>query len=203
MISAPFARAGSLVTDKRPDNFLHIGLAKALFPDARIVHTVREPLDNLLSLWFLHLDPAMAYALDLEDAAHWHGQYRRLMAHWKALWPGDVFDLDYDALVADLRPNVAALLDFLGLGWDEKCLAFHAADNVVKTASAWQVREPLYRRSSGRWRHYARHLGPLRAALAQSSWWMRPLVAASRSPDPPHWRATISAARDLSSPARR
>ncbi|HEX8256355.1 MAG TPA: sulfotransferase [Allosphingosinicella sp.] len=150
-----------LVTDKRPDNFLYIGLIKTLFPAAKIVHTIRDPLDNILSIYFLHLSPDMAYALDLADAAHWYGQYRRLMAHWHALYPGDIYDADYDALVADPRPAIEALLAFCGLPWDEACLSFHAAANVVKTASVWQVREPLYRRSSGRWRHYAAHLGPL------------------------------------------
>ncbi|HEX9932033.1 MAG TPA: sulfotransferase [Allosphingosinicella sp.] len=149
------------VTDKRPDNFLHIGLIKTLFPAAKIVHTVRDPLDNILSIYFLHLGPEMAYALDLADAAHWYGQYRRLMAHWHSLFPGDIYDADYDTLVADPRPAVEALLAFSGLPWDEACLSSHAASNVVKTASVWQVREPLYRRSSGRWRHYAAHLGPL------------------------------------------
>ena len=153
------------VTDKRPDNFLHIGLIKSMFPEARIVHTVRNPLDNVLSVYFLHLDPDMAYALDLEDAAHWHGQYRRLMAHWKQLYPDDILDLDYDALVADPRPHIEALLAFCGLGWDDGCLDFHKADNVVRTASAWQVREPLYRRSSGRWRNYRRHLDAIRDVL--------------------------------------
>lgn len=155
----------ALVTDKRPDNFLHIGLIKAMFPAARIVNTVRHPLDNILSLFFVHLDPGLDYALDLEDAAHWYGQYRRLMAHWKRLYPDDILDLDYDALVAEPRPQIEALLAFCGLDWDEACLAFHEAGNVVKTASAWQVREPLYRRASGRWRHYARHLEPIRGMI--------------------------------------
>jgi tetratricopeptide (TPR) repeat protein len=159
--------AAGLVTDKRPDNFLHIGLIKRLFPDARIVHTVRNPLDNILSLWFLHLTPDMAYALDLDDAAHWHGQYRRLMEHWRSLHGEDIHDLDYDALVAEPRPAVERLLAFLGLGWEDACLAFHEAPGAVRTASVWQVRQPLYTRSSGRWRNYRRHLGRLRAALGE------------------------------------
>jgi len=153
------------VTDKRPDNFLHIGLIKRMFPDARIVHTLRDPLDNVLSIWFLHLDPAMAYALDLADTAHHYREYRRLMAHWKTLYPDDIFDLDYDRLVADPRPAIGDLLGFCGLEWEEACLSFHAATNAVRTASAWQVREPLYRRASGRWRHYERHLDAVRAEL--------------------------------------
>ena len=149
------------VTDKRPDNFLHIGLIKRLFPDARIVHTVREPRDCLLSLFFLHLDPAMAYALDLGDAAHWYGQYRRLMAHWKALYGDDIHDLHYDALVAGPRPVLEDLLGFLGLDWEDGLLGFHTDKEPVRTASVWQVRRPLYTGSSGRWRNYAGHLGPL------------------------------------------
>lgn len=152
------------VTDKRPDNFLHIGLIKAMFPDARIIHTVRDPLDTILSNWFLHLDRSMPQALDLEDMAHWHGQYRRLMAHWSALYP-DIHTVDYDALVAEPRPVIAGLLTACGLDWDEACMDFHTARTAVRTASVWQVRQPLYRRASGRWRNYARHLGRVRAAL--------------------------------------
>jgi tetratricopeptide (TPR) repeat protein len=154
-----------LITDKRPDNFLHIGLIKRLFPEARIVHTVRNPLDNILSLYFLHLDPAMAYAQDLDDSAHWYRQYRRLMAHWRHLYPEEIHELDYDALVADPKPRIEALLGFCGLEWREACLSFHEAGNAVRTASAGQVREPLYRRSSGRWRNYERHLAGLTEAL--------------------------------------
>lgn len=159
------ARPGAtLVTDKRPDNFLHIGLIKAMFPAARIVHTVRDPLDTILSNWFLHLDASMPHALDLEDMAHWHGQYRRLMAHWKALYP-DILDLDYDGLVRDPRPAIEGLLQYLGLDWEEAVLDFHKADTGVRTASVWQVREPLYVRSSGRWRNYEKHLASLLRAL--------------------------------------
>lgn len=160
------ANAGPSVTDKRPDNFLHIGLIKKLFPRAKIVHTVREPLDNLLSLYFLHLDPHMAYALDLADAAHWYGQYRRLMAHWRSVYGDDIFEVDYDALVKQPEPIVRDLLAFLGLEWEPEVLEFNRTDRAVKTASVWQVREPLYARSSGRWRNYEKHLEPLRRALS-------------------------------------
>lgn len=155
---APFARERALITDKRPDNFLHIGLIKTLFPDAKIVHTRRNRLDNLISLHFLHLGPAMPYALDLRDSAHWHCQYERLMNHWKQLYPDDILDVDYDDLVRDPTPVVQRLLAFLGVEWDESVLDFHARESVVKTASVWQVREPLHARSSGRWRHYAEQL---------------------------------------------
>jgi Tfp pilus assembly protein PilF len=163
-IAARFPGA-DVLTDKRPDNFLHIGLIKRLFPHAKIVHTVREPLDNCLSVYFLHLSAAMPYAHELEDIAHWHRQYRRLMAHWKSLYGDDIHDLHYDALVADPRPAIERVLAHVGLDWHEGCLEFHRTPSVIATPSAWQVRRPLYRQSSGRWRHYERHLGALRAAL--------------------------------------
>ena len=161
----PFGREGALVTDKRPDNFLHIGFIKTLFANAKIVHTRRNRLDTLLSLYFLHLDPGMAYALDLADAAHWHWEHERLMAHWKRLYPNDIFEVDYDSLVRDPDPLVRELLSFLGLDWEESVLQFHRRSGAVKTASVWQVREPLHARSSGRWRNYESQLeaalGPL------------------------------------------
>jgi tetratricopeptide (TPR) repeat protein len=156
------------VTDKRPDNFLYLGLIKSLFPDARIVHTQRDVLDNCLAVFFLHLGPSMPYALELRHIAHWHGQYVRLMAHWKSIYGDDIHDVSYDELVVRPRPVIERLLAFCGLDWNDACLAFHTTKTVVRTPSAWQVREPLYTRSSGRWRHYESHLRDLRGALARN-----------------------------------
>jgi hypothetical protein len=136
-----------------------------MFPEARIVHTRRHPLDNLLSIYFLHFTHEVDYGLSLADSAHWYGQYSRLMEHWKSLYPGDIFDFDYDEAVRDPRREVAALLDFCGLDWEEACLASSSTSSAVRTASAWQVRQPLHSRSSGRWRNYERHLSEARRAL--------------------------------------
>jgi tetratricopeptide (TPR) repeat protein len=155
----------AFVTDKRPDNYVYIGLIKLLFPDAKIVHTTRNALDNCLSIYFLHLDQSMSYALDLMDLGHHYVQYLRLMAHWKALYGSDIFDLQYDDLVKEPEPQIANLLNFLGLEWDERCLAVPATGRGIRTASVWQVREPLYRRSSGRSHHYERQLRTLREYL--------------------------------------
>lgn len=154
-----------VVTDKRPDNFLYIGLIKQLLPDARIVHTVRNPLDNCLSVYFLHLDHGMSYALDLLDIGHYYRQYRRLMAHWRSLYGADILDFDYDEYVREPRPAVERLLGYCGLEWCDACLERDRVPGAVKTASVWQVRQPLYRASSGRWRNYARQLAPLRSCL--------------------------------------
>jgi tetratricopeptide (TPR) repeat protein len=163
------ARGGAAFhTDKRPDNFLHVGFIKQLFPRAKIVHTVRNPADVAISLFFLHLDPAMAYATDLADIAHWHRQYERLMAHWESLWPGDIHRFDYDALIADPRPAIEALFRFTGIPYRERALDYAGTAAAVRTASAGQVHQPLYARASGRWRHYSHQLGPFFEALRAS-----------------------------------
>jgi len=162
----PMARAGSIITDKRPDNYLLIGFIKRLFPTAKIIHTTRHPMGNGLSIFQQHLNPKVAsYSCALMDIGQHYGEYRRLMAHWKALYPDSIFDFDYDAFVHAPRPVLMPLFDFLGLDWDERCLAFHNLRNTVKTGSFWQVRQPLHGNASERWRNYAAHLGPLRQAL--------------------------------------
>jgi len=158
--------SAAYVTDKRPDNFLYIGLIKRLFPDAKIVHTTRNPLDNCLSIFFLHLDQQMSYALSLEDIGHYYREYRRAMAYWKSEFAGDIFDFDYDALIKDPQRELKALCEFLGLPWSGKVPTIAARSAAIKTASVWQVREPLYKTSSGRAQHYADQLTELRDELA-------------------------------------
>ena len=159
--------AAARVTDKRPENFLYIGLIKRLFPRARIVHTTRDALDTCLSIFFLHLDQRMPWALNLMDIGHYLRQYRRLMAHWQGLYGEDILDFNYDNLVRGPRPAAQRLLAFCGLGWNEACLDFAQRPGSVKTASVWQVREALYQRSSGRARHYARELDCLAKYLSE------------------------------------
>jgi hypothetical protein len=157
------------VVDKRPDNFLYIGLIKTLFPTARIVHTTRDPLDNCFSVYCLHLDHAMPYALDLLDIGHYYREYRRLMAHWRACYGPDIVDVAYDRLVREPQPVIAKVLAATGLDWDDRCLAFHDRPHAVKTASVWQVRQPLYQHASGRAQRYAPHLDALAAYLGPTS----------------------------------
>jgi hypothetical protein len=150
-----------LVTNKRPDAFAYLGMLRAVFPNARFVNTVRDARDTALSIYFQQFDDRVGYAADLADIAHHHGQYRRLMAHWRGLFGDAIFDADYDAFVRDPRAVTERLLDFLGLPWHEGCLEFHRNENRVRTASVTQVRKPLFARSSGRWRNYERQLAPL------------------------------------------
>jgi len=159
-----FPRA-TRVTDKRPDNFQYIGVIKRLFPTAKIVHTTRDALDNCLSIFFLHLDPAMGYALDLMDIGHHYLQYARLMRHWKSLYGDDIIDINYDAYVRNPDAEAERLFGLLGLEWRGQSHLEGASVQAVKTASVWQVREPVYQRSSGRSQNYARQLNSLRAYM--------------------------------------
>lgn len=154
--------------DKRPDNFVYLGLIRTLFPNARIICTARNPLDNCISVYFQQLASAANYATGLEDTAHYFTQYKRLTAHWRELFGKNILDLSYDDFVQEPKPILEKLLDFCGLEWSDNCLKFYETDNFVKTASIWQVRQPLYQKSSGRWRNYHDHIGPLRRYLERA-----------------------------------
>ena len=159
--------AASRVIDKMTVNFLHLGLIALLFPRARIIHCRREPRDTCLSCYFHNFaSPGLGFAFDLGDLGFYYRQYQRLMEHWEKVLPIRVHHLDYEELVADQEKHTRELLGYCGLEWDERCLAFHQTRRVVKTASALQVREPIYRKSVGRWQPYEKHLGPLLEALA-------------------------------------
>lgn len=153
------------ITDKRPDNFLHLGVIKALFPAARIVYTKRNAVDNCLSIYFQQLGGNLSYATGLEDIAHYYRQHERLMAHWQSCFPENIFTVDYDELVVSPEQAVRQLLHFLGLEWDDRCLSFQETASLVKTASVWQVRDELHTRSSGRRRNYSQFVQSIEKML--------------------------------------
>lgn len=154
------------ITDKTPMNFMAIGLIAQLFPGARIIHCVRHPLDTCFSCFVSNFAGAHPYTRDLVALGRFYAQYERMMAHWKSASPLPIFDMDYEALVADQEGRSRALLEFAGLAWNDACLRFHETDRPVHTASFDQVRRPMYDASVGRWKHYRNHLGPLIETLA-------------------------------------
>jgi Flp pilus assembly protein TadD len=159
---------GGWTTDKRCDNVLHLGLIRMLFPAAPIIHTVRDPLDTLLSVLFLHFGEGVTYGFDQRDAAHYFIQYRRLMDHWRLIFPDAIVDVDYDRLVRAPIGEIAPVLDRLGLSTNDFAVDAEIAGQSVRTASSWQVRKPLHQKSSGRWRNYARQLEPARVMIAEA-----------------------------------
>jgi tetratricopeptide (TPR) repeat protein len=162
----PLAKGRQFVVDKMPANFLHAGLIRLMLPNARIIHSRRDPVDTCLSCYTKLFTAEQAFAYDLGELGRFYRSYQGLMAHWRAVLPSKAFiEIDYEAVVDDLEGQARRLIDFLGLTWDEACLRFHETRRPVRTASLTQVRRPLYASSVGRWRKYAPHLGPLLAAL--------------------------------------
>ena len=157
--------AAARVCDKQPTNFRRLGLVARLLPGARVVHCVRDPLDTCLSCYFQNFSGAIGFASDLADLGAYFRDYDRLMAHWRRVLPVPIFDLRYEALVDDRERVTRELVAFAGLPWDDACLAYERNPRAVRTASDIQVREPIYRSSMARWRHYEREIGPLRDAL--------------------------------------
>ena len=150
------------VVDKMPANVWSLGPILEALPRARIVHMQRNPLDTCLSVYFQHFASGHAYANDLGDLAHYYSEYQRLMAHWRASLPeGTILDLPYEGLVDAPRTWTRTLLEFVGVPWDSRCLEFHDSARSVRTASKWQVRQPINRSSVARWRNYQAFLGPL------------------------------------------
>ena len=163
---APLPASAARVIDKLPSNFKNLGLIHAALPAARFIHLERHPLDTCLSIYFQGFSAAHAYATDLADLAHYYREYRRLMAHWRATLPPHLLlEVRYESLVDDPEHWTRRMLAHLGLSFDARCLQFQKTERPVLTASNWQVRQPIGKGSIGRWRHYARELEPLRAAL--------------------------------------
>lgn len=153
------------ISDKSPLNFFQLAFAAVLFPNARVIHCRRDARDNALSIWMENFNPEQRYATDFDDLAFFIREYRRLMAHWHAVLPLPVLDVQYEDTVADVEGQARRIMKFLDVPWDPRCLDFHESGRAVQTPSRWQVRQPIYSRSVGRWRAYADHLPGLTAAF--------------------------------------
>ena len=156
------------VVDKRPFNFVCLGLIRHVFPKARIIHCRRDPRDTCLSIFFTDFADKHAFTTQLSDIGAFYNQYSRVMDHWYRVLPGEILDVRYEELVQGQEAESRRLIEYCGLAWDDQCLAFHENKRPVDTPSDWQVREPMYTRSIGRWRHYEGHLAPLFEAIAPS-----------------------------------
>ena len=165
-ILACFAGESRRVIDKTPTNFHYLGLIARLLPNARIVHCRRDVRDSGLSCYFQNFKAPLAWSTDLVDIGRYTRAYETIMAHWRTVLPKPILEIDYEALVVDIEGESRRLIDFLGLEWDDACLSFHKTRRIVLTASATQVRRPVYASSVGRWRAYERELQPLIETLA-------------------------------------
>ena len=162
----PLASGRRHVIDKMPANFQFCGLIQIALPDAKIIHSRRDPADTCLSCYTTLFAGEQAFSYDQIELGRFHQSYQKLMAHWRGILPPSSFlEIEYEAVVEDIGTQARRMLDFLGLPWDEKVLRFHETERPVRTASVNQVRWPLYRTSVGRWPAHAAQLGPLLATL--------------------------------------
>jgi tetratricopeptide (TPR) repeat protein len=153
------ARDAVRVTDKMPANYRHVGLFRSLFRRARVVICRRDPRDVALSIYFQYFRDHHDYAWSLGDIAHCYVQHERLLKHWLAADSTLTHEIRYADLVGDHEQTARRLITAVDLEWDPQCLEFHKVDRDVKTASNWQVRQPIYATSVERWRAYEACLG--------------------------------------------
>jgi tetratricopeptide (TPR) repeat protein len=166
--TAPLRTGRDHFTDKLPNNFSHIGLIHAMLPHASIIDARRHPMDCCFSTFKQHFAEGQTFSYDLEDLGRYYRCYLSLMDHWDDVLPGKVLHLQYEDLVRDPEANIRGLLDFCRLPFEPACLSFHETRRSVRTASAEQVRQPIYTSGVGHWRHFENELQPLRRALGDS-----------------------------------
>ena len=155
------------VIDKMPDNVKALGQIRLLFPNARIIICQRDLRDVCVSCFTTPFGEGLTWAWDIEDCATQAVETMRLVDHWRAVLPGPVLEVNYEALVANMEAESRRLITFLGLDWDPACLGFYKTERQVTTASALQVRQPIYTSSVGKWRRYESNLGPMLRILGE------------------------------------
>jgi len=154
--------------DKFPQNYLNCGLIHAALPNARIVHLVRDPMDSCYAIYKTFFTRAYPFSYDQEELGKYFLAYERLMDHWRSTLGDAILDVSYEALVNETEQQTRRLLEYCGLPWQDSCLEFHKSAAPSTTASASQVRRPIYRNSIGRWRDYEKELRPLAKVLRSS-----------------------------------
>ena len=157
------------VTDKMPTNFMNLPLVELLFPECRVIHCVRNPLDTCLSCYTSNFANGNEFSFDLAHLGPYHRDYRRVMQHWKTVLTVPILDVRYEEVVLDTEEQVRRILDFLELPWDDRCLKFYENRRAVQTSSKDQVRRPIYTSSLARWKFYEKHITPLIASLTTPS----------------------------------
>jgi tetratricopeptide (TPR) repeat protein len=157
--------AAEHVVDKMPSNVMHLGFISALWPEARVIVCRRDPRDVALSCWTTYFG-AIRWANNFRSIAQMIVDHDRLIAHWKAVLPIPLIEVVYEEFVADFEAQARRLIESLDLAWHPDCLKFHTLNRPIRTASLTQVRQPLYSRSVGRWKHYEATLAPLLEAFA-------------------------------------
>ena len=166
--TAPLRSGRPRFTDKLPNNFNHVGMIQSILPHATIIDARRHPMDSCFSTFKQHFAEGQTFSYDLTDLGRYYRCYLALMDHWDEVLPGKVLRVQYEDLVRDPETPFRRLLDALPPALRGRMPAFHETRRSVRTASAEQVRQPLYTSGVGYWRHFERELEPLKIALGDS-----------------------------------
>jgi tetratricopeptide (TPR) repeat protein len=153
------------VIDKMPLNYLYLGLVALLYPQAKVIDCQRDPRDIAISCYFQNFSNIQPWSCDLSHIGVYFNMYRRMMVHWQKVLPLPILKLRYEDLVNNFEGKSREIIDFTGLDWDEECLKFYSAPSEVRTASKWQVRQPIYKSSVGRWKTFGHYMAPFNATL--------------------------------------
>ncbi len=151
--------------DKLPFNYLNLGLIRLALPHAKIIHVTRDPMDTCYAVFKTLFQRAYPFSYSLEDLGRYFVAYWKLMAHWNSVFPGRMHEVSYEALVNETERESRRLVEYCGLEWEDRLSRFHEQDAPSMTASASQVRQPVYRTSVGKWRNYEKQLRPLSELL--------------------------------------
>ena len=142
-------------------NYLHVGLIRTLFPNAKIIHTTRNSLDTCVSCFANSFSATHSYTSNLHDLACVYKEYQRIMEHWNEMYQGLIYEVPYESIVDDLEGTVKGVLEHIGVDFEHACLEFYNVRRIAVTPSADQVRKPIYTSSVGRYKHFASHLGDI------------------------------------------
>lgn len=156
--------------DKMPLNYLYCGLIHRALPNAKIIHVTRHPMAVGYAMYKTLFKGGYPFSYDLREIGRYYVAYRRLMQHWQAAMPGLIYELAYEDLVADLPAKTRSLLAYCGLPWEDRCVSFHQNPSASTTASASQVRRPVYNSSVAQWKHYEERLTELKEEIASAGY---------------------------------
>ena len=151
--------------DKMPNNFIHIGLIKTILPNAKIIDTRRDPMDTCFSCFKQFFARGQLFTYSLEDLGKYYTDYIRAMNHWHNIYGKDIFTVHYDNVINETEETIRELIDYCNLPFEQECLEFYKSSRPVKTPSAEQVRQPIYKSGLNYWKNYDKHLLPLKKII--------------------------------------
>ena len=154
------------ITDKMPVNYIYLGYILSMFPNAKIIHLKRHPIDTCLSIYFQNFNTEHKYSFDLRNLVFWYHKYHNLMIYWKNLYGDKILSINYNDVVDDFEKTAKLMIEYCNLEWDESCLTPHKSSRVIHTASQWQARQLIYKTSKERWRNYAKFFPELVEGLS-------------------------------------